>query len=197
MKILMLADGQSVHTRRYQAEMKKQGSEIILAGIEAGEATDIKLPRPTGIMIFDYILASRKLKDIVEEYSPDIVNPHFACGYGFMTALSGVWKTKPVLLHCLGSDILVSPQKSFLHTMRVRYALSRADRTVVDSECLKEAAHKIQPTVEPDVIPWGADAEAFEIFNQRIKADNSAKRPLRIIVPRPHYKVYNLSLIHI
>ena len=45
MKVLMLADGRSVHTVRYQQMMKKLGVELILASLERGDTVDILLKK--------------------------------------------------------------------------------------------------------------------------------------------------------
>ncbi|MCP4703964.1 MAG: hypothetical protein GY865_05085, partial [candidate division Zixibacteria bacterium] len=161
MRVLLLADGRSVHTVRYQTEMQSLGVEVVLASIEAGDTVDINLKSITGISGIDYALASRTIKQIVQKGKFNIINPHFACGYGFMTAFSEVWKTKPVLLHCLGSDILVSPKKSWLHKWRVKYALKKADQIVVDSRYLGSQAMKIYDKTDHRVIFWGADNSAF------------------------------------
>ena len=195
MRVLLLADGSSVHAGRYQAEMKRQGVEIILASLEEGKTVDVSLPRKTGINAVDYVLARSMINSLVDKYAVDIINPHFASGYGFMTALSGVHERKPVMLHCLGSDILISPKKSWLHRKRVAMALSRANMIMVDSEFLGRRAQEICPGIEYKVVLWGADAAAFEQFTKKMKSGVDWKKPLRIVVPRPHYKVYNNKFI--
>lgn len=191
MRVLLLADGSSVHTARYQTELKSLGVEVVLASIEKGDTVDIKLNRPTGINGIDYALASRLIKKLARNDHFDIINPHFACGYGFMTALSGIWKKKPVLLHCLGSDILISPKKSWFHKWRVAYALQKAHRVLVDSEHLGSEAKQIYSKTNYKVIVWGADKEAFESFDKKNQNGFDWNEPLNIIVPRPHYRVYN------
>ncbi len=195
MKVLLLADGRAVHTRRYQTELINQGVDVKLVSIEAGETVDIQLKRISGIGGLDYALAAGKLKSIVRQEKVDIVNPHFACGYGFMTALSGVWKTVPTLLHCLGSDILISPRKSMLHRWRVAHALKKSNLIMVDSDYLGLAAKSIYKKTDYKVIYWGADRSAFENYEIKCQNDLIWTEPLDIIVPRAHYKVYNNKFI--
>jgi len=194
-KLLLLADGSSVHAARYQTELKKIGVEVALASIEDGPSVDIKLNKLTGIDGIDYIFAASTIKKIIAQGNFDIINPHFACGYGFMTALSGVWKTKPVLLHCLGSDILISPKKSSLHKWRVKYALKKSDKILVDSEYLGLKVKEIYDGAKYRVIAWGADTSAFEKFESRERNGFAWHRPIKIIVPRPHHPVYNNDFI--
>jgi len=191
MKVLLLADGSSVHAVRYQEELKRLGLEVVLVSIEAGPTVDIKLKRPSGINGIDYMLAAPTIKKIAKSGNFDIINPHFACGYGFMTALSGLWKKKPVLLHCLGSDILISPQKSLLHKWRVTYALKKAVQILVDSEYLGSEVIKIYGKTKLKVIAWGADNKAFESYDKKYQNGFAWNQPIKIIVPRAHYPVYN------
>ncbi len=195
MRVLLLADGSSVHTIRYQAELKAQGVEVVLASLERGNTVDINIPRKTGIRGVDYMLSAGLLKRMSMEYSPDIINPHFATGYGFMTALSGVGNNKPVLLHCLGSDILVSPHKSVIHKRRIIYALSHADMILVDSEYLGREVKRLYSGAECKFIVWGADNGAFESYERKNQIGFGWQKSFRIIVPRAHYKIYNNSFI--
>jgi len=190
-RVLLLADGSSVHAARYKTELKRLGIEVDLASLEAGECVDIKLNRPTGINAVDYALSAGTIKNIVKKGSYDIVNPHFACGYGFVAALSGVWKKKPVLLHCLGSDILISPRKSRLHKWRVASALQKADQVLVDSQYLGLEAGKIYGRTNFEIIAWGADKEAFDSFDKKKQGGFAWNKPIKVIVPRVHYRVYN------
>jgi len=122
----MLADGRSIHTIRYQQAMKERGVDLILASLERGDTVEILLKKKSVSNSLNYFFVNREIKDIARKLTPDIINPHFASGYGFSVAVSKVWKRLPVILHCLGSDILISPQKSIAHKRRVMYALQRA-----------------------------------------------------------------------
>jgi glycosyltransferase involved in cell wall biosynthesis len=195
MKVLFLADGRSVHSVRYQKEMKKAGVEIILASLERGDTVDIGLPTPTGINSLDYILAGKKINRLIRELTPDIINPHFASGYGFATALSGVWKKKPVLLNCLGSDILLSPSKSMMHKKRVVYALSHARHIIVDSRYLGDKVREIYSTHNISIIPWGVEDSFLEVFDRKVQSGFKFNFPLKVLIPRPHNRIYNNRFI--
>jgi glycosyltransferase involved in cell wall biosynthesis len=191
MKILVLADGRSIHAERYVSEFRKQGHEIVLASLEPGRSVDVNLKRRTGAPFLDYFFSAREIRRLAKKYSPDIINPHFASGYGFAVAVSGVWSRWPTVLHCLGSDILRSPHKSPLHRARVKYALSRATVAMADSEYLKKKALEINGDSIIEVAPWGVEAEALDSFQIKIKKIGDRRKPPMILVPRPHQKIYN------
>lgn len=195
MKILLLADGRSAHTMRYQKEMKVQGVDVILASLERGETVDILMKKQTVSNSLNYFFANREIKELSRKLNPDIINPHFASGYGFTSAVSRVWKKIPVALHCLGSDILISPQKSIAHKQRVIYALEKADILFADSNFLSEQIKKLHEGGHIHVIPWGVDDDVLDLFKKRdLKRLKSEEKP-KVLVPRPHQKVYNNTFI--
>ncbi|MFH2037763.1 MAG: glycosyltransferase family 4 protein [Candidatus Zixiibacteriota bacterium] len=195
MRLLLLADGSSVHTQRYQAEMAGQGVEVILASLERGDTVDILLKKKSVSNSLNYFFVNRQIKDLVRKYSPDIINPHFASGYGFSTALSKVWKKYPVALHCLGSDILISPQKSIAHKRRIIYGLARSKMIFADSDYLADEINRLYKNSQISVIPWGVESEIADIYQSKIENRFKFSKPLRILVPRPHQKVYNNKFI--
>ncbi|MEW5924061.1 MAG: glycosyltransferase [Candidatus Zixiibacteriota bacterium] len=195
MKVLLLADGRSVHTIRYQAELKAQGAKVTLASLERGDTVDIQLKKKSVSNSLNYFFVNREIKELVRKVNPDIVNPHFASGYGFSTAVSKVWRSKPVLLHCLGSDILVSPKKSIAHKRKVILALSRSSHILVDSKYLANAILKLYKAESIDIIPWGVEPAILDIFQKKIRESVSWNKPLKVLVPRPHNPVYNNEFI--
>lgn len=190
MRVLLLADGRSAHTIRFQNELAKQGVDLILASLERGETVDIRLKKKSVSNSLNYFFVNREIKDLVRRVTPDIVNPHFASGYGFSVALSGVWKKRPVALHCLGSDILLSPRKSFAHKRKVTYALSKVTHLFVDSRYLAGKVQELYPVKNIDIIPWGVEQEIADLYEKRANSF-AREKPLRVFVPRPHNKVYN------
>jgi len=195
MRLLLLADGSSIHTQRYHSELIHQGVEVILASLERGDTVDIQLKKKSVSNSISYFFVNRQIKELVRQYSPDIVNPHFASGYGFSTALSKSWKKLPVCLHCLGSDILISPHKSIAHKRRVVYAIARSQLIFADSNYLAEEITSLYKTDNISVVPWGIEKHIGDIFTVREKKNYKFGKPLRVLIPRPHQKVYNNELI--
>ena len=195
LKILLLAVGRSVHTIRYQAELKRQGVDVVLASLEPGDTVDVRLKKKSVSNSLNYFFSNREIKQLARKLMPDAVNAHFASGYGFASALSGVWKKTPVLLHCLGSDILISPAKSIAHKRKVKHALSKAHHVIVDSKYLSEKVREIHPVEHIDVIPWGVEDDFFEIYERRKSRVSTLHSPPAIIIPRPQNKIYNNQFI--
>jgi glycosyltransferase involved in cell wall biosynthesis len=82
---------------------------------------------------------------------------------------------------------LLVPEKSTLHRRKTMHALSHADCVVGDSHYLLDKARELAPLRHEAVIPWGIERNMLRYR----RPDLRFNRPLRIIVPRPHEKVYN------
>jgi len=187
LRILVLADAGSYHTERYLAEMKRQGCETLLASLEEGRFDYYRLRRKGFVKAFWYVLAASEVKRLVRQFQPDIINPHFVSGYGFTVALAQVKKSAPVVSQLWGSDVLLVPGKSVFHARKTAYALNHADLLFADSEYVVDEARKLAEVKNWRVIPWGIERGYLDYR----RANYAIGRPLRVIVPRPHEKVYD------
>lgn len=186
-RVLVLADSRSFHTERYVHALRERDCHVLLASLEKGGTHHFALKHRGFIGAFHYVLASSELIGLVKKFHPDIINPHFASGYGFTTALSQVRKVAPVMLHLWGSDILIVPNKSIIHRQKTAYALSHSDYIIGDSQHILDQSGKLARLPESKIIPWGIDWADLELH----KPDYTIGNPARIIVPRPHEHVYN------
>ncbi len=187
LKVLVLADSRSFHTERYVAELARQGCDVLTASLEDGAIPHHQLNRRGPFRIMHYALAAVEVRRLMRTFGPDLLNPHFASGYGFLAAMAERRKEIPVLLHLWGSDILIAPHKSVFHRRKTRLALESADGVIGDSDYLIEEAAKIGELRRRHTIVWGIERE----FVRRESDDTPLRTPLRIIIPRVHEPVYN------
>lgn len=103
LRVLVLADSRSFHTERYVPELRRQGCEVLLASLEHGVMEHYSLKKRGLVRQMHYPLAAAEARSIIASFQPDIVNPHFASGYGFLAALAVRRNSRPVLLHIWGS----------------------------------------------------------------------------------------------
>ena len=187
LKILLLADSRSFHTERFAGELRRLGCRVLLASVERGRMLHFHL-RPRGeVRTQHFLMSAFRARALLKRFKPDIIDAHFASGYGFLASLMGHHPTVPYLLHVLGSDVLVVPRMSSLRRRKVRRALLMADCIVADSDYLTEETLSLAPTRRIETIGWGIEQSALD--NHR--TDYASGRPLRIIVPRGHEPVYN------
>lgn len=185
--VMVLADSRSFHTERYVAELRRQGCKVFVASLERGSIHHYSLKRRGPVRQLHYVLAATEVRALIQRVKPDVINPHFASGYGFLAALVGARKRVPIVTNLWGSDILLVPGKSIFHRRKTAYALRQSDYVVGDSHYLINAAAAIAPIRRQSVIPWGVESRFLPLH----RPTYSYSKPLRIIVPRPHEKVYN------
>ncbi len=136
MRLLLLSDASSLHTKRWAEWFADRGHEVLLASLEEPRGITVpfqKLPGRTGWR--HYLAAAAPLKKIIREFKPDLVNAHYVPSYGLLGRLAGF---RPLAVSAWGSDLLVSAKRSLLHRMRARLALARADLATCDGRNLED-----------------------------------------------------------
>ena len=191
LRILVLGDSRSFHIERYLAELRRQNCEVLLASIEAGKLDYYQLRWRGPVRMFHYVLAVKELRDLFTKFKPDVVDAHYASGYGYMAATALKNSTIPLVVQLWGSDILVVSNKSYFHKRKVVVAFGEADAVIADSQFLINEAKKIAPLNKTLVESFGIEKHFLEFHKQ----DYTISKPLKIIVPRPHERVYNNPFI--
>jgi glycosyltransferase involved in cell wall biosynthesis len=134
MRILFLSDAKTYHTTRWVNYFVDQGHRCYLVSLDEGiktKAEEFLLPVRALPDFLRYPLSVGKIRRMVAEIQPDLINAHFVPSYGLIGALL---KSHPLVISTWGSDVLISPEKSFLHELRARHVLSRADLVTADAE---------------------------------------------------------------
>ena len=192
MKICFLADGKSHHTQRWVDYFVEKGHQCHLLSLEKGiqtKALHLVLKSNSPVNALKFILVVPQLKKILEEIAPDILNAHFASAYGLTGALTGF---KPLVISCWGSDVLISPKKSILHRLRVKYALGKADLISTDGQDLAHAVEKLGvPEQKIVVSPMGIDQNLLKKREER----KISQKPLTIISTRKLEPLYDLQTL--
>ncbi|UCD64712.1 MAG: glycosyltransferase [Candidatus Zixiibacteriota bacterium] len=191
LRVLLLADAGSVHVERFTRQLKRQECHVVTASLEEGTMHHVRLKRLGPVRSFHYLLAVPQLKGIIKRFKPDIVNAHYASGYGLIGAEAIGSGGPPMVLNLWGSDILVVPDKSPQHRRKSRIALERAAWVFGDSRFIITCAEKIGRMKHNSVLPWGIEREYLNLH----RADYAFSKPMRIIVPRSHEETYNNEFI--
>lgn len=186
-RVLVLADTRSFHTERYVQELRNQGCRVVTASLEHGDMLHVHLRRTGLIPQLHYLCAAQQVRGLIKKFKPDVVNAHFATGYGWLAARSIGKQCPPIVLHLWGSDILQVPRKSILHRRKAALALKRAGLVIADSNYLIEEAMKIHEIATAKVIYWGLERKYLALSDTK----RQFGKPLRIIMPRHHEPIYN------
>lgn len=173
MKILIVSDARSIHTKRWVAALSKRGIEVILYSITLPEDNfyeneSIKnycfdffsyKKRKGNIFcaVRNHLKAVRDLKGIITNERPDILHAHYLTGYSFIAALTGF---HPFLVSAWGSDIYEFPKQSAIKKWSVKFILRCADTVLATSRVLAKECGKYTGKAI-GITPFGVDTELF------------------------------------
>lgn len=163
MKIALLSAASAIHTIRWANGLASKGLEVHLISQHPvtdflSEKVHLHLLPNRGLL--GYYLMVPKVKKLLKQIQPDLVNAHYASGYGTTARLAGY---HPFLLSVWGSDVYDFPYKSFLHKYIVKKNLLAADRIASTSHCMARQTVTIEPKITNIAItPFGIDLKMFE-----------------------------------
>lgn len=186
LRVLLLVDAATFHGERIAGQLRRQGVKVLTASLERGSFRHLNMKRRGPVRSLHYLLSVSSTRKIICRFRPDVINAHFASGYGFVAA-AAAGDGPPILLNLWGSDILVVPRKSWLHRLKTQLALKKADFVLADSEYLLGEARKLSKIRDGMVVYWGIEEQYLGLH----KASYDLNRPVKIIVPRAHEAIYN------
>ena len=100
-----------------------------------------------------------RVKKLIKEIKPDIMNAHYVSSYGTLASLLGFY---PLIITAWGSDILVTPQNFLPSKWAIKYALSKADLITCDAEHMKKEMIKLGANPSKiKIINFGIDTKLF------------------------------------
>lgn len=162
MKIALISGASSIHTIRWANGLAEAGHDVHV--ITQHEACDPFLPQVTVHQfpfrgVLGYFLMAPKVRKLLLQIKPDVVNAHYASGYATTARLVRV---RPFVLSVWGSDVYDFPYKSPLHKWLVRKNLLAADVVASTSHCMAEQTRSLAPELaEIPITPFGVDIQAY------------------------------------
>ena len=176
MRICFLGPASNVHIIKWCGWFSSHGHEVHVISFIPGEISDAKVHLiDIGVDVkgsdagkLKYLLTGGKIRKLVREIQPDIVNVHYASSYGAAAAMSGL---KGYVLSVWGSDVYDFPKKSPLHKALLKYSLRRAGYLFSTSRAMAEETSKYT-SKRFEITPFGVDMELFSP-DKRTREDDS------------------------
>lgn len=194
MKICFLSDGDSVHTKRWCNYFFSLGHEIHLITFKNTtlENTEVHFVNAGNIDVkggnWKILFSVGKIKKILQKIKPEILHAHYATSYGLVGALSGF---HPFVITALGSDVLISPNNSFIYRNILKYVFKKADWITVVAEHMREKMIRLgSDESKTETIIFGID---FSIFN--LNERNLSDKKFIITSTRNFEPVYNIQYL--
>lgn len=178
MKILFLSAAKSIHTIRWVNSLALRGHEIHLVfkkdhQIEGQDVLqkDICLHplRYTGME--GYYLNAWQLKKLVKQIKPDVINVHYASGYGTLARRA---RLNSYLLSVWGSDVYDFPNESIIKKYILKKNIKYAKYLASTSYCMANQLKRVMNDEKLDIhiTPFGVDLKEFDPYKYMQKKKN-------------------------
>lgn len=169
MKIALLASASSIHTVRWANGLNDAGHEVHV--ISQQPIVDPINPSVNVHILPDrkalgYFLMVPAVKKLLIKIQPDLVNAHYASGYGTTARLVGY---RPWIISVWGSDVYDFPYKSPLHKWLLKRNIRAADQVASTSHCMAEQTRLLIPELSDIAItPFGVDLSAYSNIHPKV-----------------------------
>jgi len=176
MKILFIGAATSNHTIRWVNALSKNGNEVLLLSRkdQKDEKNRISPTVKVHYLKFGggigYYLNSFETKKIIKSFKPDVINAHYASGYG---TLARIAHCKPLVLSVWGSDVYDFPWKKKRNRKLVCKNLNYADQIASTSYAMANETRRVlgNPKKEITVTPFGVDINIFKPSIRNLKEE--------------------------
>ena len=172
MKVLLLADVNSIHTIKWANNLSiAEGIEIgiwSIVGLTEDKAAllhpKVKIFSPNGTQTrknfltkLKYLSFLSEAKNAIKKFNPDILHAHYATSYGLIGRLIGF---KPLIISVWGSDVYLFPRKNFFFKKILVDNLKSANIILSTSKAMGEETKKYTKK-EIFITPFGIDTKRF------------------------------------
>lgn len=163
MKVVLLSSALSIHTVRWANALSDAGLDVTVISqhpqVEVmNENVKVHLFPFRGVI--GYFTMVPAVKKLIEKIKPDIINAHYASGYGTTARLVNY---RPWLLSVWGSDVYDFPYLSPIHKRLIKGNLLAADSIASTSHCMAVQTHSLTDTLGKIAItPFGVDTAYYK-----------------------------------
>lgn len=162
MNVILLSNASSIHTIQWVRYLTDLGMKVqVISQQPVGESFPAYVP--VHILPFKgflgYFLNAIPLRKLLKELNPDVLNVHYASGYGTTARLTNF---HPYVLSVWGSDVFEFPLRSSLHKYLLKKNLAAADTIASTSIAMRNQTQQFLSAGCPiSITPFGVDFSKF------------------------------------
>ena len=164
MKIALISAANSVHIIRWANALSAKGNNVTVISLKNHIADKSLYNEKVKIIYlpfsapFGYYLSVNALKKIIKKEKFDVLNVHYASGYGTLARLA---KIKNALLNVWGSDVYDFPYQSSFNMRLIKKNLGYFNYIASTSKCMAEQTKKLVERNDIEITPFGVDTLKF------------------------------------
>ena len=187
MKILFVSYAES-HSNKWVNALCDRGHDVVFA-MQKSDVNHVEALNEKVIVEYlpftgkaGYILNSIPLKLLELKYKPNVVNVHYASGYGTMARLA---KVNNLVLSVWGSDVYDFPYINSFCMRLIRKNLLFAKKIASTSNCMADQVRKlIGEKKEITITPFGIDIRQFDPQKREINSEYLTIGNIKVISPK-------------
>ncbi len=169
MKVVFISGANSIHTVKWVNALSNRGIEVVLISLKDHENVESNINKNIKIIYLPikgtkgYYLNSFFINRIIKREKPDLINVHYASGYG---TLGRFIKFENKLLNVWGSDVYDFPNQSSLKKKILIKNLLAYKEIASTSHCMaRETEQYLNNKREIYITPFGVDTNLFKNLN--------------------------------
>lgn len=170
MKVVILGNAKSIHIIKWVNGLSDRSIDVHLISLDSPPSENsyvknVNIYKLHANVPFGYYTAALELKKLLKMINPDLMNAHYASGYGTLARLSGF---HPILLSVWGADVYDFPRKSLLCKNLIVSNLRNADGIGSTSNAMLKVTNRLYTNPHTFITPFGVDTQLFKPYVQRV-----------------------------
>ena len=170
MRVLLLSEANSIHTKRWAEALRHRNVDIMLVSlskpkdgfyeglhVKCSYIDEAKFDAPT-VSKLGYLKLIKLVRKAIKDFCPDILHAHYASSYGLIGSLVNF---HPYIVSVWGSDVYEFPNINPINKWIIKHVLRKADILLSTSHVMANETHKYT-NKEIQVTPFGVDTNRFE-----------------------------------
>ncbi len=177
MRICFVTHASNYHSKKWAGWFVSRGHEVHVISFAYEDipgatvhslASKVKT-NDSDLKKLGYLAQAGRLRKLIREIKPDIVNVHYASSYGTLAALSGI---RGYILSVWGLDVYEFPRKSIIHREALKFSLARARYLFSTSRAMaRESSRYTRKKFM--ITPFGVDMGLFNPDKRTRQADDA------------------------
>lgn len=167
MRVVLISGANSIHTVKWANALAARSNDVYVISCPNHKFSENRFSGDVEVKYLKYkagkgyYLNARELRRFIKEINPDVINVHYASGYGTLARKAKIGK---YLLNVWGSDVYDFPNESFIKKIILKKNLKSAYMIASTSNCMAEETKKYTDK-KIYITPFGVDTKKFYPLN--------------------------------
>ena len=195
MKIMIFGAFTSTHSAKWANSLVDRGHEVMLVSYPVKLVDNIKYDERINLHALKYggslgyYLNVPEVKQLIKQYCPDVINAHYASGFGTLCRLA---KAHPLVISCYGSDVYTYPFLNKFNMYNIRKNLNYATAIGCTSHAMADQTRLVLEKPDKDIVvtPFGVNVDTCAPVEVKRETDRPIIGIVKYLEP-----IYDIPLL--